>query len=152
VVREAAGEVAPTAIDHDLAVDTDGGGLTVDGAPDELHRLVVNLISNAVSHTPTGTTVEARVYRAGNAVRLIVEDNGPGVPPELSDRIFERFVRGDGDSSTKGGSGLGLAIVKAVADSHGGSVELETPPAGGARFVVTLPAAHAELPAELASA
>jgi signal transduction histidine kinase len=146
VVREAAAEVAPTAIDHDLSVDADDSGLTVDGAPDELHRLAVNLIGNAVSHTPPGTTVDASVHREGRDVVLSVEDNGPGVPPALSERIFDRFVRGAGDSGSASGSGLGLAIVKAVADSHGGSVRLETPEGGGARFVVTLPAAHADVP------
>jgi two-component system OmpR family sensor kinase len=149
IVREAAGEVAPTALDHDLSVDTNGAGLTVEGAPDELHRLVVNLISNAVSHTPSGTSVHASARSEGPEVVLTVEDNGPGIPPPLRDRIFDRFVRGDGDAGSRAGSGLGLAIVKAVADSHGGSVKLEIPEGGGARFVVTLPAAHAELPAEV---
>jgi len=149
IVREAAGEVAPTALDHDLSVDTNGAGLTVEGAPDELHRLVVNLISNAVSHTPPGTSVHACARSDGREVVLTVEDDGPGIPPPLRNRIFERFVRGDGDAGSRAGSGLGLAIVKAVADSHGGSVKLETPEGGGARFVVTLPAARAELPAEV---
>ena len=148
VVREAAAEVAPTALDHDLSVDADELGLTVDGAPDELHRLTVNLIGNAVSHTPNGTSVHASVHRDGAAVVLIVEDDGPGIPPELRDRIFDRFVRGDGDAGSRSGSGLGLAIVKAVADSHGGSVHLESPPEGGARFVVTLPGSRARRPAE----
>jgi signal transduction histidine kinase len=144
VVREAAAEVAPTALDHELSVDADERGLTVDGAPDELHRLTVNLIGNAVNHTPAGSNVHASVHRDGAAIVLTVEDNGPGVPPELRDRIFDRFVRGEGDAGTRSGSGLGLAIVKAVADSHGGSVHLESPPEGGARFVVTLPGSLAE--------
>jgi two-component system, OmpR family, sensor kinase len=148
VVREAAAEVAPTALDHDLSVDADDAGLTVDGAPDELHRLAVNLIGNAVSHTPSGTSVHAGVKRDGAAVTLTVEDNGPGVPLELRDRIFDRFVRGDGDSGPRSGAGLGLAIVKAVADSHGGSVHLDSPPEGGARFVVTLPGSRVERPAQ----
>jgi signal transduction histidine kinase len=68
----------------------------------------------------------------------VVEDDGPGVPPELAANIFQRFVRGAGD---RGGSfGLGLAIVQAVAQSHGGSVTLEAGESGGARFVVRLPA------------
>jgi two-component system, OmpR family, sensor kinase len=148
VLREAAAEVAPTALSHDLSVDVGDAGLTVNGAPDELHRLAVNLISNAVSHTPAGTSVSASVRRQDGGVVLTVADDGPGVPPSLRDRIFDRFVRGEGDSGSRSGSGLGLAIVKAVADSHGGSVRLESPADGGARFVVTLPAAHAELPLE----
>jgi two-component system, OmpR family, sensor kinase len=149
IVREAAAEVAPTALDHDLSVDADEARLMVDGSADELHRLVVNLIGNAVSHTPAGTSVHACVRPDGAAITLIVEDNGPGVPPELRDRIFDRFVRGDGDAGVRSGSGLGLAIVKAVADSHGGSVHLESPDAGGARFVVTLPGSRVSEPAEV---
>jgi signal transduction histidine kinase len=147
VVREAAAEVAPTALDHDLSVDADETGLTVDGSPDELHRLAVNLIGNAIYHTPAGSRVHACVRQDGEAVTLTVEDDGPGVPPELRDRIFDRFVRGEGDRGSRSGSGLGLAIVKAVADGHGGSVALESPPEGGARFVVTLPGAHVVEPA-----
>jgi two-component system OmpR family sensor kinase len=64
----------------------------------------------------------------------------------LRDRIFDRFVRGNGDAGPTSGSGLGLAIVKAVADSHGGSVALESPDEGGARFVVTLPSSAVKLP------
>jgi two-component system OmpR family sensor kinase len=78
-------------------------------------------------------------------VRLVVEDDGPGIPPDLRERIFERFVRGAGD---RGGSfGLGLSIVRAVAAAHGGSVRLESPPAGGTRFVVELPGARVGQPA-----
>jgi two-component system, OmpR family, sensor kinase len=142
VAREAAGEVAPTSYDHELSLDADGEGLVVDGVPDELHRLAVNLIENAMRHTPPGTIIHAGVQRDNGSVVLAVEDNGPGVPPELGERIFDRFVRGLGDSAARGGSGLGLAIVRAVAESHGGSVTLESPPGGGARFVVRLPASE----------
>ena len=74
-----------------------------------------------------------------------MQDDGPGISPELADRVFERFVRG-GDDRSAGSSGLGLAIVRAVAESHGGSVRLEPGEDGGARFVVRLPAA-ADVPA-----
>jgi len=150
VLREAAGELAPTAMDHELVVDADRQGLVVEGVPDDLHRLSLNLIGNAVAHTPPGTTVHASVQRDGATIVLIVEDDGPGVPPELGERIFERFVRGSGDTgdNAKGGSGLGLAIVRAVAEGHGGSVTLGSPPGGGARFVVRLPAATAPAPLE----
>ena len=118
------------------------------GVPDDLHRLALNLIGNAVFHTPPGTSVHASVRRDGDTIVLVVEDEGPGVPPELGERIFERFVRSSGDSGDggAGGSGLGLAIVRAVAEGHGGTVALEAPSGGGARFVVTLPAAAATAP------
>ena len=116
----------------------------IDGARDELHRLALNLIENALRHTPAGTHVHAALRSDGDDVVLTVEDDGPGIPEELRPRLFERFVRGRGDSG--GGSGLGLSIVRAVALAHGGSVEVERAPSGGARFVVRLPAAPAHMP------
>ncbi|HEX8857349.1 MAG TPA: HAMP domain-containing sensor histidine kinase [Thermoleophilaceae bacterium] len=140
VVREAAAEVAPVAPDHELSVDAEDGAL-VDGSPDELHRLAVNLLHNATVHTPSGTHVRATLRREGRSVVLEVADDGPGVPEELRDRVFERFVRAAGDSAVaaRRGTGLGLAIVQAVAQGHGGTVELADSEVG-ARFVVTLPA------------
>ncbi|MDX6714602.1 MAG: hypothetical protein QOH30_1160, partial [Baekduia sp.] len=139
VLVEAAAELGPVGGEHILRVDAQP--VRVDGARDELHRLALNLVQNAIQHTPAGTHVEASVHRVGDRVRLVVEDDGPGVPPELRDEVFGRFVRAEGD---RGGSvGLGLSIVRAVARSHGGDVVLESPPAGGARFVVTLPALSA---------
>jgi two-component system OmpR family sensor kinase len=136
VLVEAAAELGPVASDHVLSVDAQP--VKVDGARDELHRLALNLIQNAMQHTPAGTQVRASVSEDGDQVKLTVEDDGPGVAPELRDEVFGRFVRAEGD---RGGSvGLGLSIVRAVARSHGGDVVLTSPPEGGARFVVTLPA------------
>ena len=138
VVIDAASELEPMAGDHPMVIDAPGGAV-VDGARDELHRLVLNLLENAIKHTDPGTPVRARVSRLGREVVLEVEDEGPGVPLELREKVFERFVRG---ASDRGGSaGLGLSIVRAVAESHGGRVEAAEAPTGrGARFVVRLPA------------
>jgi two-component system OmpR family sensor kinase len=123
VVMEAAGELGAVASEHELSVDAEHA--VVDGARDELHRLALNLMENAVRHTPPGTSVRAGVRRHDGRVQLVVEDDGPGIPAGLGDRVFERFVRGQGD---RGGSfGLGLSIVRAVAESHGGQVELVSP-------------------------
>jgi two-component system, OmpR family, sensor kinase len=137
VIRAAAGEAAPLAAGHDLGVDVDDG-LIVEGWRDDLHRLVLNLIENALRHTPPGTDVRASAHAPDpDHVRIVVEDEGPGLPPEIRDRAFERFVRGGGDGGR--GSGLGLAIVSAVAEGHGGTVAYEERLNGGARFIVTLP-------------
>jgi two-component system, OmpR family, sensor kinase len=137
VIRGAAGEAAPLAAGHDLGVDV-ADGLIVEGWRDDLHRLVLNLIENALRHTPPGTDVRASAHAPDpDHVRIVVEDEGPGLPPEIRDRAFERFVRGGGDGGR--GSGLGLAIVNAVAEGHGGVVSYEDRLNGGARFVVTLP-------------
>ena len=138
VLTEAAGELEPVARDHPITVSATPGA-QVRGARDELHRLTLNLLENALRHTDPGTAVEATVESVNGEVVLSVEDDGPGIPPELQDKVFERFFRGAGDRS--GSSGLGLAIVRAVAASHHGDVRLEPPLDGrGARFVVRLPA------------
>jgi two-component system, OmpR family, sensor kinase len=138
VLTEAAAELEPIADGHTISIDA--GRAVVDGTRDDLHRLAANLIENAIRHTPPGTTVHASVRARNGEVELVVQDDGPGISQELSDRVFERFVRG-GDDRSAGSSGLGLAIVRAVAESHGGSVRLEPGENGGARFVVQLPAA-----------
>ena len=147
IVVEAAGELGPVSDDHDIELDVRTA--PVEASRDELHRLTINLIENALRHTPAGSEirVSTRVVEGagggapGGQAELVVEDNGPGVPRDLAPTLFERFVRGAGD---RGGSfGLGLAIVRAVAESHGGSVRLETHDPHGARFVVDLPASTA---------
>jgi signal transduction histidine kinase len=138
VVVEAAGELGPVSVDHEIVLDVHPA--IVKAARDELHRLTINLLENALRHTPPGTKIRVWTETAGGQVTLVVQDDGPGVPPELVPTIFERFVRGAGDSG--GSFGLGLAIVQAVAESHGGSVALESSAEGtGARFIVRLPAA-----------
>jgi two-component system OmpR family sensor kinase len=137
VVTDAAAELEPVAGDHQISVSAPRGA-EVEGARDELHRLVLNLLENALRHTDPGTAIEASVERRNGEVVIAVEDDGPGIPPELGDKVFERFFRGEGDRS--GSSGLGLSIVRAVAQSHRGTVTLEPPLDGrGARFVVRLP-------------
>ncbi len=149
VLVEAAAELEPVSGDHDLVVDARHE--VVDGARDELHRLALNLMDNAIRHTPAGTRIHAAVARRDGHVLVTVEDDGPGIAPALRDRVFERFVRGSGDRG--GSSGLGLSIVRAVAESHGGHVELTSPRDGrGTRFVVTLPAAEPDGSARLGGA
>ena len=143
VLIDAAAEIGPIAVGHELMVDPRPA--IVDGSRDELHRMALNLMENAIRHTPPGTRVHAAVRRHDGEVVLTVEDDGPGVPDDLREHVFERFVRGAGDRGSS--SGLGLSIVHAVAESHGGGVELED--AGpGARFIVHLPLAGDETATE----
>ncbi len=139
IVVDAAGELGPVSDAHEISLDMRSA--FVEGSRDELHRLTINLLENALRHTPPGTEIQvSTATRPDGQVELVVADNGPGVPAELAPTLFERFVRGSGD---RGGSfGLGLAIVQAVAVSHGGSVTLDSVAGrAGARFVVLLPAA-----------
>ncbi|MFG2876241.1 ATP-binding protein [Streptomyces sp. NPDC048337] len=109
--------------------------------PARIQQVLVNLLANARTHTPPGTTVTAHVSRETSAVRLRIEDDGPGIPPALLPHVFERFARGDASRSRAAGStGLGLAIVDAVVTAHGGQVGVQSEP-GRTRFEVLLPLA-----------
>jgi two-component system OmpR family sensor kinase len=113
--------------------------LIVNGDERGLQQVLINLLANARTHTPAGTTVltSARVVASG--VELTVIDDGPGIPAALQPRIFERFVRGDDTrSSTTGSGGLGLAIVDAIVCAHGGQISVTSEP-GNTRVTVTLP-------------
>jgi two-component system, OmpR family, sensor kinase len=138
-------EVAPVSGARKLALEN-GAPVPVRGNPDELHRMVLNLLDNAVSHTPDGARIEVRVATGDGKATLEVADDGPGLPESGHEQVFDRFVRGFGPADTAGGSGtgLGLAIVRAVARSHGGEVEASRSSLGGALFRVTLPLAKSE--------
>ncbi len=146
IAGNAAAEVAPTVGERELRIENDRP-LRVDGNPDELHRLVLNLLDNAVRHTPPGSRIELRLGAAGRDAIVEVGDDGPGIPPALREEVFDRFVRGEGpaDTAARGsGSGLGLAIVRAVAASHGGSAAVAESESGGALFTVRIPLSRSE--------
>ncbi|MCZ2811379.1 HAMP domain-containing sensor histidine kinase [Modestobacter sp. VKM Ac-2979] len=125
--------------DHRWQLDLPDTPVLVRGDAARLHQVLVNLLGNARTHTPEGTTVTTLLRTEGDAAVLQVVDDGPGVPAALQDHVFERFARGDASRSRSAGStGLGLAIVHAVAAAHGGSVELASTP-GRTAFTVRLP-------------
>jgi heavy metal sensor kinase len=110
------------------------------GDEELLRRLVLNLLDNAVRYTPKGGTVTASVESQTEGVRLRIADTGIGIPAEAAPHVFERFFRADQARSREdGGFGLGLSIVKWIAESHRGAVEVESRPAEGSVFTVTLP-------------
>lgn len=128
--RQLAGRDVVTALPPDLPL------VEVDDVL--MEQVFVNLIENAVNHTPPGTPVEITAEAADGHVRVEVRDRGPGLPPGSETRIFEKFVRGAADGSR--GAGLGLAICHAVVAAHGGTITAENRPGGGAVFRVRLPA------------
>ncbi len=140
IAGNAAVEMAPVLGERELEIDNEHA-LPVEGNPDELHRMVLNLLDNAARHTPPGAKIELHVHRAGAEALVEVIDDGPGIPAQIRAQIFDRFVRGEGpaDTAVGPGSGLGLAIVRAVAASHGGTVEVAESASGGALFRVRLP-------------
>lgn len=114
--------------------------LTALGDPNQLHQVVANLLTNARTHTPAGTTVTAALAAHGpHAAEVTVTDDGPGIPPRLLPEVFERFARGDSSRSRAAGStGLGLSIVAAVVAAHHGTVQVRSRP-GQTVFTVVLP-------------
>lgn len=112
----------------------------VHGLGDHLHRAIVNLVNNAVSHTPPGTAVEVTV--AGNQLTRLatvtVRDHGPGLDPEALEHVFDRFWQAD-SARVGAGSGLGLSIVAGIAAEHGGRAVVANAAGGGAAFTIELP-------------
>jgi signal transduction histidine kinase len=109
--------------------------------PDRLRQVLENLAANAMKHSPpglpVGLSVEEQLRQDGRWVRIAVTDQGPGIPPELRDTLFDRFARGPGSS----GLGLGLYLARQIALAHGGTLEVTSTPGKGTRFEVTLPEA-----------
>lgn len=117
-------------------------GLTVLGSAGLLGQAVGNLLENALKYSPEGTRVQIHAQAQGDEAVVEVRDQGPGVPPQHLPRIFERFYRVDkARSRDSGGTGLGLSIVKHVAQTHGGSVEVESRSGVGSVFRIRLPRA-----------
>ena len=127
--------VAP---DHSIDVDVPDQPVRVWGDDEQLRRSVDNLLTNATRHTPAGASIVVAVVSDGADAVITVDDDGPGIPAEERERVFDRFHRTP-DGRTRAGSGLGLAIVASIARDHAGSAVAEVSPMGGARFVVRLP-------------
>jgi PAS domain S-box-containing protein len=123
--------------EHPVVVDAPPLQLAAD-AP-KLERIVENLLVNAAKHTPAGTTIWVRLHAQDNGVLLLVEDEGPGVPAQLREQIFQPFRQGATVADHAPGSGIGLALVARFADLHGGRAWVQDRPGGGASFRVFLP-------------
>ena len=121
-----------------LASDVDEG-VTARFAPEKVERVLMNLLTNALRHTPSDGAVAVRVEPHPGEVRVAVEDTGEGLDTEARDRMFERFWRGDPSRSARG-AGLGLAIARGLVEAHGGRIWAEDRDGGGARVCFTLPA------------
>ena len=136
--------------------------LTVCGNEDDLIRLFLNLLDNAIRYTPAGGTITVSAARVadwgsqsadppspqslisnlGSVIRVSVSDTGPGIAPEHLPHLFDRFFRADrGRSRPQGGSGLGLAIAQSIVRAHGGQLLVESAVGRGSTFVAILPAA-----------
>jgi signal transduction histidine kinase len=119
---------------HELAVDLENN-VIVDADPSLLNRVVSNLLENELTHLPEGCRVSVRLHSHRGSAELVIEDDGPGFPPDIGSHAFERFVKG----SHSPGHGLGLAFVDVVAQAHGGSASVSERMGGGAVITLSLP-------------
>jgi two-component system OmpR family sensor kinase len=140
LVLEAVSDARIISADHIWRLDLPDHEVSIDGDVHALHQVAANLLSNARSHTPLGTTVTATLSQttSGDAI-LAVHDDGPGIPPDIRPRIFNRFIRAELSRARPDGTGLGLAIVAAIVAAHGGTVDVVSEP-GSTTFSVRLPA------------
>ena len=147
VVRSAVDVVQPNADAKRIVigVEEDPAIGVVHGDSGRLHQVATNLLANAVKFTPEGGEIQLRLRRAGNAVEMIVSDNGQGIRADFLPLVFEPFRQADAaNTRTHGGLGLGLSIVKHLVEAHGGSIRAESGGEGkGATFTVRLPLAVA---------
>jgi signal transduction histidine kinase len=125
----------------DLALAVEDDLPLVDVDPVRIREVIANIVSNALRHTPGGGRITIRAARGpsdaavGGTVEIAVDDSGPGIPPDLLPRVFERFTRGPASA----GSGLGLSIARGLVELHGGSIVATSPAGGGAEIRVVLP-------------
>jgi len=110
----------------------------VDADYSQLDQVLTNLLENAARYAPARSALRVSAERRDGMVAVAVEDQGPGVPPENRQRVFEPFWHAAGAST----SGVGLSICKAIVEAHGGAIDVEPAPGGGARFVFTIPVHH----------
>ena len=118
-------------------VADDATSIVIDAA--KFHDVLRNLVENAVNYTPDGGTIDIAADLHDHRYRIVVQDNGPGIPPEDLSRVFERFYRVDKSRARPGGTGLGLAIVRNLVNTLGGEVAVANRPNGGAMFTILLP-------------
>jgi len=157
VVSEVLGELEAMSSARGLAVECKehGDGLWLNADRERIGQVVRNLMANAIKFSPVGgrisLDIECSMMRAGRreadqlnvrALRLVVSDQGPGVPAEELERVFDKFVQSSKTRTGAGGTGLGLTICREIVDAHGGRIHAENGSQGGARFVVELPIDH----------
>ncbi len=137
-------ELAPLAQELEIAIisdiSTDMPLLDIDG--DKVERVILNLVDNALKYAPQESTITVRNAMVGmeeGYIRIDIVDQGPGVPAEYKETLFERFVQIEGRRKVRRGVGLGLTFCRLVVDAHGGRIWIEDNPTGGSVFSFTLP-------------
>lgn len=140
LVHDAVAEAANTDPARPITLEN-GGRAVINADPSSVRRVVSNLLTNALRHTPSSSSISVRVTARDDAVDIDVNDAGPGMSPDQAEHAFDRFWQAD-PSRSRTGSGLGLPIVQGIVLAHDGTVSLESRPDGGTRVRVTLPRGH----------
>ncbi|QNA93109.1 MULTISPECIES: cell wall metabolism sensor histidine kinase WalK [unclassified Microbacterium] len=141
---ESVSDARPTAPDHHWNIEVPDEPVTIVGDAGRMHQVVTNLLANARTHTPAGTSITLSVAREAGEAVLRVHDDGPGIDPGIRDELFARFARGDSSRARQtGGTGLGLAIAKAIVEGHHGFISVTSEP-GDTTFTVRVPVTPAE--------
>ena len=131
-------QLAPAAENKQVTMTLEGGPACARGVPQIVEELIYNLCDNAIAYNKPGGSVRVTLTSTPEGERVTVADTGIGIPPELRERVFERFYRVD-KSHSGGGTGLGLSIVKHGAAYLGARVELDSEPGKGSTFTLTFP-------------
>ncbi len=142
LVGTALGQLHDRLTDHPVGIELPDALPAVRVDAPLVTQVFANLLDNCVRHTPPGTHISISASAEDNCVRVLVDDNGPGLPPGDPERLFKKFQRGREESNT-GGAGLGLAICRAIVTAHGGAISAAPRPGGGTRFAFTLPTVRA---------
>ena len=142
IVRDLMGQTQPLADERGVRLKPElNGGVTIEGDASRVRQLLLILLDNALTHTPSGGEVSIGVLRQNGHARVTVSDTGAGIPADDLPHIFERFYRADkARTRENGGSGLGLAIAKWIVDAHKGEIQVKSAPGEGTRVAINLPA------------
>jgi two-component system OmpR family sensor kinase len=142
LASDAASDARAAAPNREITLDLANGTALVNGDEDRLRQVIANVVGNALVHTDPDVPITIRVSEHEGSVTLEVDDRGPGMTPEVAERVTERFFRADpARSRNRGGSGLGLSIVDATVSAHGGSVAIDSALGRGTAVRLTMPAA-----------
>jgi two-component system sensor histidine kinase BaeS len=139
LVRSVASKLRILAESRGVTVHSTLTTVRVLGDPDRLERAIANVVKNAIQNTPAGGAVTLELKRSSEGATLLVTDTGSGISPEHLPHVFERFYQADPARREEGGTGLGLSICKSIIESHGGTVDIESPAGNGTRVTISLP-------------
>lgn len=141
IVGDVAAVMRTLAADQNVRIEVDVADedVCVLADRDRIVQVLMGFTDNALRHSPEGTSIHISARRSDQRMRLEVSDEGPGIPPEAIDRVFERFYRGDSSRGSGGGTGLGLAIAREIVEAHGSTIDVRSEPGQGATFGFDLP-------------